>query len=227
MQVVIFAAGRGSRLMPLTKELPKPMLEVCGIPILEHTFKSLPDSIDEVILVVGYLNKKIIDYFDTEYDSKKIKYVVQDELLGTFNALNCAKPFLNKSKFLCLVGDDFYKKEDLKKLMETNLGFMVKKQDELGRFSNCIEDENGNLMEITNDIEKQKENNLVFTGACVLDRDIFNEDIVVNKSGEQALPPMIVSLSKKRFVKVVHADFWCSVTTKGDIGRIESVLNEL
>ena len=67
MQAVILAAGVGKRLKPLTDDLPKPMVRVNGRPILEYTLSILPKEIDEVILIVGYLKEKIIEYFGDSF----------------------------------------------------------------------------------------------------------------------------------------------------------------
>lgn len=79
MQVVIFAAGEGTRLRPLTNKKPKPMLEVSGRPILEHLLDSLPDCIDEVIMVVGFLSNQIEDHFGSSYKERRIHYAFQRE----------------------------------------------------------------------------------------------------------------------------------------------------
>ena len=54
MKALIFAAGKGVRMMPLTADRPKPLLEVAGKSILERVFETLPPEITEIVLVVGY-----------------------------------------------------------------------------------------------------------------------------------------------------------------------------
>ena len=68
---------------PLTFHTPKQLLEVGGKPILVHIFENLPDEINEVILVVGYLGHKIREYFGDEFLGRKIAYVEQPAKLGT------------------------------------------------------------------------------------------------------------------------------------------------
>ncbi len=77
MQAVILAAGRGTRMGALTEHTPKPMLLVNGRPVLEYIFDSLPEEIDEVIIVVGYLGSVIQKHFGGFYKGKKILYVEQ------------------------------------------------------------------------------------------------------------------------------------------------------
>ena len=222
MQAVIFAAGKGTRLRPLTHQKPKPLLEVSGRPILEHLLDSLPESVDEVIIVVGYLSDQIQDHFGHEYKGRKIRYAFQKNLLGTFDALYTAEPYLRNSPFLCLVGDDFYHQKDLEKLTEYDLAMLVMEKDDPGRFNICIE-KDGYLYDIVRNSEKHSNRNLIHTGACVLTRNIFQEEIVYNDQNEQSLPHMMVSLSKKHPIRMIHATFWHSITYPADLSEAERI----
>ena len=63
MKAVILAAGEGVRMRPLTNNCPKPMIKILGKPILHHIIDALPDEVNEIILVVGYLGDQIENYF--------------------------------------------------------------------------------------------------------------------------------------------------------------------
>jgi NDP-sugar pyrophosphorylase family protein len=63
MKAIILAAGRGTRLQPLTNTIPKPMIQICGKPILEYLMESLYSSVTEIILVVKYKEDIIREYF--------------------------------------------------------------------------------------------------------------------------------------------------------------------
>ncbi len=106
MKAVIMAGGRGTRLASLTKEIPKPMIQVCGKPILEHQIECLKaQGIKDIIITVGYLSDFIIDYF---HDGKKfgvnIEYFKEDKPMGNAGALYCIKPDLGDD-FLLINGD--------------------------------------------------------------------------------------------------------------------------
>ena len=65
MKAVILAGGRGTRLRPYTRSLPKPMLPLGGKPILEYEIEWIrKNGIKEIVLCVSYLRNKIVDYFD-------------------------------------------------------------------------------------------------------------------------------------------------------------------
>ncbi|MGA1863791.1 MAG: sugar phosphate nucleotidyltransferase [bacterium] len=223
MQAVIFAAGEGTRLRPLTHNKPKPMLEVSGRPILKYSLDSLPDCIDEVIIVVGFLSDQIRDYFGEAYKKMKIRYALQREQRGTFDALNSARPYIRNDPFLCMMGDDFYNHKDLIRLAKHDLAMLVIEKDDPGRFSVCLE-KNGYLLDIINNPEITSHRNLIFTGACVLTKDIFEEEIIYNNQNEQSLPHTMVSLSKKHPVRMIRAGFWLSITYPDDLLTAERTL---
>jgi NDP-sugar pyrophosphorylase family protein len=92
MHAIILAGGFGTRLKPYTDSLPKPMLSVQNIPILEHHVQSLKShGITHIIISTGYLAQTIQDYFG---DGKKwdvhITYSHEDTPLGTGGAVKQA-----------------------------------------------------------------------------------------------------------------------------------------
>ena len=108
MKVAILAGGFGKRLRPLTSERPKPLVEVAGKPILVHQIDWLRShGFNEIVLLVGYLKEKIMEYIGG--GSKfgvRVVYVVEEEPLGTGGALKNAEHVLkNEEVFLVLNGD--------------------------------------------------------------------------------------------------------------------------
>ena len=77
MQAVLLAAGKGVRMLPLTLNQPKPLVEIGGVPLIVHVLRALPPEIDEVIIVVGYKAQMIIDYLGETFEGRKIRYVYQ------------------------------------------------------------------------------------------------------------------------------------------------------
>ena len=64
MKVVLPLAGKGTRLLPLTKHVPKPLLEVAGRTVLDHVLDKLAGlDIDELIVITGHLKEKVEAHF--------------------------------------------------------------------------------------------------------------------------------------------------------------------
>ena len=103
MQAVILAGGLGTRLKPLTEEIPKSMIQIQGKPFLEHQLNLLRQGgISDIVLCVGYLGEKIKEYFGYGKGfGVKIEYSEETEkLLGTAGALENARDLLDDTFFL-------------------------------------------------------------------------------------------------------------------------------
>jgi len=107
MKVVIMAGGRGTRIAELFPNIPKPLIPVDGIPILEREIRSLTiQGFKDLILTVGYLAEKIMNYFgDGCQLGVKIDYFVEETPLGNAGALFRLKDKIGKEPFLLLNAD--------------------------------------------------------------------------------------------------------------------------
>ncbi len=89
---VVLAAGEGSRLRPLTRNRPKPMLPAATKPILARVFDRLIDAgSTDITVVVGYQRERVQSYFGPSYRNVPLTYVRQRTQLGTGHALLCAR----------------------------------------------------------------------------------------------------------------------------------------
>ena len=106
MQAVILAAGEGTRLRPLTRTRPKPMLPIGNRPLLEHVLEAgKAAGIDEFVFVVGYKRERIQSHFGDGDDwDVDIEYAVQETQLGTGHALLQAEPHVDDN-FVAMNGD--------------------------------------------------------------------------------------------------------------------------
>jgi len=119
MKAVILAAGKGTRMRELTREIPKPMLRVQGKPILEHILTGLLSAgIRDVFIVTGYQAETIENHFrDGAAWGARIAYgrqVVQD---GTGKAPELAREFVGPSSFLLTYGDILVKPDTYKQMI--------------------------------------------------------------------------------------------------------------
>jgi len=106
-QVIILAGGLGTRLRPFTETIPKPMIDICGKPFLEHKLVQLKNSgTKKVLLCVAYLGEKIEGYFKDGKDfGLDIKYSYEKELMGTAGAVKQAESLIETDPFIVMNGD--------------------------------------------------------------------------------------------------------------------------
>ncbi|TLD80531.1 phosphocholine cytidylyltransferase family protein [Helicobacter sp. MIT 05-5293] len=95
MKALILAAGFGSRLMPLTKENPKCMVEYRGKKIIDYEISALREAgIDEIAVVGGYLFEVLKGYVQSQFGIKKIYQNLQYDKTNMVQTLFCAREFL-------------------------------------------------------------------------------------------------------------------------------------
>ena len=224
MQAVILGAGKGVRMRPLTLATPKPLLKVAGRTLLDYTFDALPDEVDEVIMVIGYLSEQIRAYLGDNFRRRRIRYVVQEKLEGTAKALWEAKPLLH-SKFLVLMADDIYTKEDIEKCLAHEQAILVLKNPIAGPGGRIILNEKGELQDVKEERDVPK-GTLVVIGAYLLTPNIFDYEPVklTDREGEWGLPQTISAMARDCAVAVVEATRWQKITAPVDLSAAESAL---
>jgi NDP-sugar pyrophosphorylase family protein len=106
MQAVILAGGKGTRLLPLTKDKPKSMVEINGVPFIDYQIKLLmKNKIDDVFIIVKHLWKQIYDYVESRHYPIRIRYLI-NEHDDAYPCLRNSKAYFD-SNFLLLYGDTY------------------------------------------------------------------------------------------------------------------------
>lgn len=226
MQCVILAAGKGTRLRPLTDNTPKPLVKVAGRPLLDHIVEALPSSIDELIIVTGYLGEQIKAHCGENYFGRKVIYVEQLEQKGTGHALWLCKNLI-KGRFLYMFADDIHGKDDLEKAVSHPRSMLVFATDTPERFGIVSKNQDDTLVGF---IEKpqpeQAPSNLASTGVFVLDQHIFEFEPEYEINGEFYHTPMIMEYAKKYPIKVVEQHLWIPIGYPEDIERADKLLTK-
>jgi bifunctional UDP-N-acetylglucosamine pyrophosphorylase/glucosamine-1-phosphate N-acetyltransferase len=122
LKAVILAAGKGTRLIPLTANRPKPLLLVGGLPLLDWMLIRVKEAgIKDVLIIANYLEYQIIERYGTgsEY-GLNLSYSRQEEIIGTANAFSVAKEWVGKSDFIGLYSDHFISEGALKRLVKAH-----------------------------------------------------------------------------------------------------------
>ena len=222
MQCVILAAGKGTRLRPLTDNTPKPLVMVAGKPLIDHTIDALPSAIDELILVVGYLGDQLRAHFGSEYHGRKVTYVEQVEQKGTAHALWLCKDLL-KGRFLFMFADDIHGANDLARLTSYSRGLLAMPTKTPERFGIVVRHPDGTVADF---VEKPAHppSNLASTGPMVLDTHIFEFEMKKETNGEFYLTDVVVEYADKYPMAVVEQELWIPVGYPEDITRAETIL---
>ncbi|MBQ7653181.1 MAG: nucleotidyltransferase family protein [Clostridia bacterium] len=176
MKAVILAGGRGSRLMPLTKNLPKPLIPIVDKPIIDYIIEGIKKAgIDEVIVTLGYLGNKIRNYLGNgKRYGIKIRYSYETFPLGTAGGVKNAAKYLDDD-FIVMSGDA-YTDLDVKDLIENAKGLVTiaaHYEADASRFGVMKVGENGLITEFEEKPENPK-SHLVNMGIYVFKREILS-----------------------------------------------------
>jgi glucose-1-phosphate thymidylyltransferase len=221
MKCVMFAAGEGLRMRPLTLEKPKPLLELRGKPIIQHIVEVLPPEADELILVVGYLGKQIRNFCGNHFMGRPVTYVLQEKKLGTADALKRSRPHLGRERFLVLNADDLHSAESLSDCLKCDKALIVAEHNDPRRFGVVTLNPDDTVFEI---IEKPENpaSNIVSTGAMILDDAIFDFEPDLHPNGEYYLTNMFDKMLKAGHrVDTVRTTGWFPIGTPEDLAAAE------
>lgn len=204
MKAVILAAGKGKRMGNLTNDMPKPLLIVGNKTLLGNILDTLPQEVDEIIIVIGYKGEKIIEQFKDDYCGKKIQYIKQESLDGTGSAVILTQKYFagEKERFMIIYGDEYPTDEQMRECVCREFSWLCREMKDPSQSGvptisndNCIIDV----------IEKPKnpKSNFVVSGVMVVNTDIFNCTPKKHENGEYVLTDMMNDFVKDHSVYVV------------------------
>lgn len=122
ISAVVLAGGEGSRLRPLTKYRPKPLLPAATTPILEHVFDQLLEAgVTEITVVVGYGRNRVQAHFGSAYENVPLTYVTQERQLGSGHALLAAESEIDGTT-LVVNGDQIVESSIIQDVLEAHDG---------------------------------------------------------------------------------------------------------
>ena len=217
---ILLVGGMGSRLMPLTKSTPKPMLSVAGVPFTEHQIRKAADAgISEIVLATSYKSELFEPYFgDGDKFGIKIKYAVEKTALGTGGGIKNASFLLENCDEIVIFNGDVLSGHSLK----NQLDFHRKNKAEVtlyltevkdARAYGCVELSADKQVESFNEKMENPKSNLINAGCYV-----FNPKII-----EQIAADKVVSIERETFpallasgIKVVgYVDnsYWLDIGT--------------
>ncbi|AKU09527.1 bifunctional sugar-1-phosphate nucleotidylyltransferase/acetyltransferase [Haloferax gibbonsii] len=210
MQAILLAAGRGTRMRPLSNEVPKPMLTVAGRPIVGHTAAAAVEAgADELVMVVGYGQETVREYFGSSYRGVPVSYVEQDEQQGTADAVRAAKEHIDGA-FAVLYGDNLYDPAGIDALFDAAPSIASVRVPNPSNYG-VLNVSDGAVAEI---VEKPDapQNDLVNAGAYVFPaeaRDML--DVPLSERGERELTDVLDRVIDRFNVSPVTLDRWMDV----------------
>lgn len=230
MQAVILAGGLGTRLWPLTKTVPKPMVPIAGTPYLEHQLRLLQQqSITDIVLLTGYLSEQIEEHFGDGTDlGITVHYSRETTPLGTGGALRQAGPLLAES-FLVIYGDSYLPiqyADVLNTLADSSATGVVtvydNQEEDTGVTNNISLDEDGFIAKYKKDAADDPSLRFVEAGVLAFRRSVLDLIPAGQVSLEQQIFPQLIA-KRELFGHVTRQRFY-------DIGtpeRLERIADQL
>lgn len=109
MHCIIPAAGKGTRMRPLTWSNPKPLIHVAGRPVLAHVIDSLLEAdVDHITLIVGYLGDAIVSWARIAYPQIKVDFAIQEKPDGLASAVLLAEQYVTEDPLMIVLGDTLF-----------------------------------------------------------------------------------------------------------------------
>jgi len=216
----LLAGGFGKRLWPLTKNIPKPMIKINNIPIIEHILKKAKiQGFKNFYISVFYKKKKIIDHFKKKTEYKNINYTHETRPLGTAGSLK----LINKKTTLPIIitnGDTILNINfsDLLKFHKKNKAFATMVVQQVYRTSKFgVIKTKGTI--ISDIIEKPSEKININTGMYILNPKALN--YIGNKKID--MPQVFLKLKKKKKKIIIYPiyDEWLDLGDKETLKKIK------
>ena len=184
IKAMVMSAGVGSRLDPLTKFIPKPLVPVANRPVMDILFEKLASiGVKDVICNTYYLADKIIERYEHNNSGINFNYIKEETLSGTAGGVKKCQFFFDKGSSFLVMSADGLSNADLKKGIEIHknsgaiatIGIKRISPEEVSHFGVVVTDENGFITEFQ---EKPSTNeaksNFINTGIYIFDYKIFD-----------------------------------------------------
>jgi N-acetyl-alpha-D-muramate 1-phosphate uridylyltransferase len=178
MKAMILAAGFGTRLKPLTDNLPKALVPFGNEPMVNYQIKKLKEiGFSEIVINAHHFAGKITDYFNKNSFGIKINLIEEENILGTGGGILNAKKYFEKEEFFLAINVDVFTDFDFSKLIifhksRTPLASVAVQKRKTKRYLEF--DKEMKLLHRQNE-DSQKENLYAFNGIHIISNKIFTD----------------------------------------------------
>jgi glucose-1-phosphate thymidylyltransferase len=154
VKIVLPLAGKGTRLLPLTKHVPKPLVRVAGRPVMDYVMDKVAAlDVEELIIITGHLKDQVEAYVTSHYD-RPARFVEQRVQDGTAGAVNLARPFVDGPLLIIFVDTLFDADLTVVNRIDADGIIWAKEVEDYQRFGVVVTDDEGNMTRI---VEKPSE----------------------------------------------------------------------
>jgi dTDP-glucose pyrophosphorylase len=221
--IIIMAGGLGSRLYPLTKDLPKPMIEISGKPILEIIInKFANEGFKNIFLCVNYKSEIIKDYFKNGTNfGVNISYIEEDKRLGTAGALSLIKEKFNSP--IIVTNGDILSRINFSQFVNHHIRQKAKASVAVREYSyevpfGVIENEDGFIKNIS---EKPTQHFFVNAGIYILEPELIK---MIPKNEFYDMPSLINKLVKEneQVASYLIREYWLDIGRNSELEKARS-----
>lgn len=223
MKAMVLAAGVGSRLEPLTTQVPKPIVPVANVPVMEHLLKLLAKhGFKDICANLHYMPEKLTEYFgDGSKFGVNLQFRTEEKLSGDAGGVRALRDFLQDDTFIVIMGD-LITDTDLAKVIKEHkdkkalASIAIKEMDDVSRFGVVVTDDNGFITGFqekpSNDEALSK---FISTGIYVLEPEIFDHIPATGEYGfgRQLFPSLVAKKLPVLGIKI--EGYW------SDVGCVE------
>jgi len=148
MKVIVPLAGKGTRLLPLTKRVPKPLVKVAGRPVMDYVMDTVAGlDLEELIVITGHLKEQVEQYVTTHYRIPA-RFIEQQTLDGTAGAINLARPYVDGPVMIIFVDTLFDADLSVVRRSDADGILWAKEVEDYQRFGVIVTDERGYMTRI-------------------------------------------------------------------------------
>lgn len=235
-KVVIFAAGRGTRMKDLARTRPKHLIEVFGKPFLFYLLTNLKAvGFQEVIMVTGHLSHQFDEFFSVYHEEFPIFCTVNqfaimgEEKYGTLIPLQAVKSIVDNEPFVVVMGDNLYSLEDLQAFANSDDNYNYiggLKVADSKNYGTLVAGSDNFLIRIDEKVANPI-SDIINAGIYKFNPDIYSvvEKITPAQNGEYQITDAISLLAQENSVKIkLLQNYWLDFGRPEDIKKVEKFI---
>ena len=148
MKIIVPLAGKGTRLLPLTRRVPKPLVKVAGRPVMDYVMDTVKGfDVEELIVITGHLKEDVERYIRSHYPIPP-RFIEQRTLDGTAGAIDLARPYVDQDVLIIFVDTLFDADLSIIRTVDADGIIWAKEVEDYQRFGVVVTDASGYMQRI-------------------------------------------------------------------------------